>query len=149
MLWLDSGHSGWLFWYIFMLGTPICLLTGWWSPSYTECCNQRYKSCFLTSCPFAVVHQQIASTKANLAAQGKANLIGTWRQQNMGLLWFFSRIKTQRNQISKIQACLHINLPLLVWSINSLAVLCVYVACRSVSREVVTGDMRKTFFFPG
>lgn len=59
----------------------------------------------------------------------------------MGLLQFFSRIKTQRNQISKIQTCLHINLPLLVWSINSLAVLCIYVA--------VTGDMRKTFFCPG
>lgn len=48
-----------------------------------------------------------------------------------------------------MQARLHINLPLLVWSINSLAVLYVYVACTSASGEVVTGDIRKTFFYPG
>lgn len=47
-----------------------------------------------------------------------------------------------------MQERLHIILPLLVWSINSLALLCVYVACRSVSGGVVTGDMSKTFFCP-
>jgi len=39
--------------------------------------------------------------------------------------------------------------PLLVWSINSLAGLYVYVACRSVGREGVTGDIRKNPCCPG
>uniref|UniRef100_A0A8C9NQE2 BTB domain-containing protein n=1 Tax=Serinus canaria TaxID=9135 RepID=A0A8C9NQE2_SERCA len=53
---------------------------------------------------------QLKQTREREAAQAKGNLIGTWGLQKMALLQFFSRIKTQRNQISKIQTCLHINL---------------------------------------